>query len=86
MYTGQSNNSFSSSYTFDAMSEQEAKKYAIKMGITDSLRGIQQMYGNLTGNEDLLEKLKKKDQKLKKIFENPNYGDDVFKYYLGALL
>ena len=84
MYTGQSNNSFSSSYTFDAMSEKEAKKYAIKMGITDSLRGIQQMYGNLTGNEDLLEKLKKKDQKLKKIFENPNYGDDVFKYYLGA--
>jgi hypothetical protein len=84
MYTGQSDNRFSSSYTSDAMSEEEAKKYAIKMGITDSLRGIQQMYGNITGNDDLLEKLKKKDEKLKKIFENPNYGDDVFKYYLGA--
>ncbi len=84
MYTGQSDNRFSSSYTSDAMSEDEAKKYAMKMGITDSLRGIQQMYGNLTGNDDLLEELKKKDKKLKQIFENPNYGDEVFKYYLGA--
>ena len=66
------------------MSEEEAKKYAMKMGMSDSLRGIQQMFGNITGNEDLLEKLKKKDQRLKKIFENPNYGDEVFKYYLGA--
>ena len=35
MYTGQSDNRFSSSYTSDAMSEDEAKKYAMKMGITD---------------------------------------------------
>lgn len=84
MYTGQSDNRFSSSYTSDAMSEEEAIKYAIKMGISDSLRGIGQIFGNITGNDDLLEKLKKKDEKLKKIFENPNYGDDVFKYYLGA--
>jgi len=84
MITYGNSSRFNSSYTSDAMSEEEAKKYAIKMGITDSLRGIQQMYGNLTGNDELLEKLKKKDKKLKKIFENPNYGDEVFKYYLGA--
>ena len=84
MITYGNSSRFNSSYTSDAMSEEEAKKYAIKMGITDSLRGIQQMYGNLTGNDELLEELKKKDKKLKKIFENPNYGDEVFKYYLGA--
>ena len=41
------------------LSEKEALKYALEMGFTDSFRGIQQMYGNITGSDDLLEKLEK---------------------------
>jgi uncharacterized coiled-coil protein SlyX len=84
MITYGSSDRFNSSYTSDAMSEEEAKKYAMKMGITDSLRGIQQIFSNITGDEDALEKLKKKDKKLKQIFENKEYGDELLKYYLGA--
>lgn len=86
MITYGNSSRFNSSYTSDAMSEEEAKKYAIKMGITDSFRGIQQIFSNITGDEDALEKLKKKDNKLKKIFENKDYGDEVLKYYLGAAI
>ena len=47
MITYGSSDRFNSSYTSDAMSEEEAKKYAMKMGITDSLRGIQQIFSNI---------------------------------------
>jgi len=73
-------------YEADTMSANDAKKYALKMGITDSLRGIQQIYGNITNNEELLEKLKEKDSKLKNIFENKTYGDEAKKYYYGAAI
>ena len=69
-----------------AMSFKQARKYAMKMGMTDSTRGLQQMYANLTNKSSLLETLKKKDEKLKRIFENPDYGDKAFQAYLGSAI
>ena len=69
-----------------AMSFKQARKYAMKMGMTDSTRGLQQMYANLTNKSSLLETLKKKDEKLKSIFENPDYGDKAFQAYLGSAI
>ena len=66
------------------MSEEEAIQYALKMGFTDSWRGIQQMYGQITGSDDLLEKLSAKNKKLEEIFKNPEYGDKAFGFYLGG--
>ena len=66
------------------MSEDEAIQYALKMGFTDSWRGIQQMYGQITGSDDLLEKLSAKNKKLEEIFKNPEYGDKAFGFYLGG--
>ena len=52
--------------------------------MTDSIRGIKQMYGNITNNDELLETLKSKDEKLRRILEHPKYGSDALKYYLGS--
>ena len=62
----------------------DALKYAMKMGMTDSIRGVKQMYGNITNNDELLETLKSKDEKLRRILEHPKYGSDALKYYLGS--
>ncbi len=62
----------------------DALRYAMKMGMSDSIRGIQQMYGNISNNDELLESLKSKDEKLKRILEHPKYGSDALKYYLGS--
>ena len=62
----------------------DALRYAMKMGMSDSMRGIKQMYGNISNNEELLESLKSKDEKLKRILEHPKYGSDALKYYLGS--
>jgi hypothetical protein len=69
-----------------AMSEEEAIQYALKMGFTDSWRGIQQIYGEITNSDDLLEKLSAKDKKLDEIFKNPEYGDKAMGFYLGAAI
>lgn len=66
------------------ISQKEAISYAARMGASDSMRGIKQIFGNLTGNEDLLEELKKKDKKLKMIFENPEYGGKATAAYFGS--
>ena len=62
----------------------DALRYAMQMGMSDSMRGIKQMYGNISNNEELLESLKSKDEKLKRILEHPKYGSDALKYYLGS--
>ena len=72
------------SNTPDYLSESDAISYALKMGFSDSFRGIQQIYGNITGADDLLEKLSEKDKKLKAIFENPEYGSKAFGAYMGG--
>jgi hypothetical protein len=69
---------------FPSLSREEALKYAMKSGAMDSVRGIKQMFGKLTGNEDLLEELKKKNKKLKELMEHPEYGDEVTAAYLGS--
>jgi len=71
--------------SFEPLKGREASlKYAMKMGMTDSIRGIKQMYGNITNNDELLETLKSKDEKLRRILEHPKYGSDALKYYLGS--
>ena len=65
------------------MSEKEAIAYAREMGASDSIRGLKQMYGNITNQTDLLEALEKKDKKLKTIFKNPEFGNKAFQNYLG---
>ena len=69
-----------------ALSEQQAVKYAMKMGMSDSSRGLQQIYAKLTKKSSLLDTLKDKDKKLKDIFENPEYGDKAFQSYLGSAI
>ena len=69
-----------------ALSEQQAVKYAMKMGMSDSSRGLQQIYAKLTKKSSLLDTLKDKDEKLKAIFENPEYGDKAFQSYLGSAI
>ncbi len=68
----------------DYMSQEEAIKYAAKRGIDDSIRGIQQMYGQVTNNEELLDALKAKDEKLNKIFENEEYGGKALAAWMGT--
>lgn len=65
------------------MSEKEAIAYAQEMGASDSIRGLKQIYGNITNQTDLLEALEKKDKKLKTIFKNPEFGNKAFQNYLG---
>ena len=56
--------------SFEPLKGREASlKYAMQMGMTDSIRGIKQMYGNISNNEELLESLKSKDEKLKRILQ-----------------
>jgi len=64
----------------------EAISYAMKMGFTDSYRGLKQLYANNRSNEEIIETLSNKDKKLKKIFENPKYGDKAFMGFMGGVV
>jgi len=66
------------------LTEKEAIEYATEMGMSDSWRGIKQIFGQITGKEDLLESLKNRDEKLKAIFEHPKFGQKAFGTYLGS--
>ena len=68
------------------ISEEEALRYAAARGADDSIRGIQQIYGQITNNEQLLEKLQEKDTKLKAIFDNPQYGSKALAAYMGTTM
>ena len=70
----------------DYMSQREALAYASKRGFDDSMRGIQQMYGQVTNNEELLEALKKKNDKLVKIFDNEEYGGKAQAAWMGTMM
>jgi hypothetical protein len=69
-----------------AMTKGEAIRYAITRGFDDSIRGVKQMFGQLTGNEDILEELKKKDRKLREIFDHPEYGSAAQASYFGSAM
>ena len=66
------------------LSEAEALKYVVKKGMMDSIDGLRQIYGQITSDDELLEKLKTEDEKLKKIFDNKEYGTKAFSSYLGS--
>ena len=75
-----------SSFNPNFISESEAIAYAARRGFDDSFRGIKQIYGNITNNEELLEALKEKDEKLNAILENQDYGGKALMAYMGGLV
>lgn len=75
-----------SSFNPNFISESEAIAYAARRGFDDSFRGIKQIYGNITNNEELLEALKEKDEKLNAILENQDYGGKALAAYMGGLV
>ena len=69
------------------LDKEEAMKYAVSMGASDSARGIGQLFGKAGeyfGWEGLSEKLKEKDKKLKAILESEEYGKDAMIAFLGS--
>ena len=84
---GSVQSSFSDNYSssFDINNRKDDIAYAAKMGASDSARGISQIFGNITGNENLLKELKKRDEKLRIILDNPEYGSQAFQAYLGSV-
>tara|TARA_R110002073_G_scaffold67899_1_gene168779 strand:+ start:2864 stop:7309 length:4446 start_codon:yes stop_codon:yes gene_type:complete len=79
-------NTSTSSIRGEYMTQDEAIRYATKMGMTDSIRGLQQMYGQITNSEDLLDKLKSKDEKLNQILENEEYGGKALAAWMGSAI
>jgi len=62
------------------LNKDEAIDYATSMGVSDSLRGIAQLFGkggDFFGWDALTNSLKKKDKKLQAILEHPEYGKDA---------
>lgn len=69
------------------LDKEEAIKYAVSMGASDSARGIAQLFGKAGeyfGWDDLSEKLKEQDKKLKAILESEQYGKDAMIAFLGS--
>ena len=69
------------------LNKEEAMKYAVGMGASDSARGIGQLFGKAGeyfGLDGLSEKLKEKDKKLKAILESEEYGRDAMIAFLGS--
>ena len=66
------------------MDQEEALKYATKMGASDSLRGIAQGFGKTVGWETVTDYLKEKDKKLTAILNHPEYGTKANVAFLGA--
>ena len=69
------------------LDKEEAIKYAVNMGASDSARGIGQLFGKAGeyfGWDGLSEKLKEKDKKLKAILESEEYGKDAMIAFLGS--
>ena len=68
------------------MDQEEALKYAAKMGASDSLRGIAQGFGKIVGWETLTDSLKEKDKKLTAILNHPEYGLKANAAFLGSAI
>ena len=66
------------------MTEEEALEYATGMGMSDSARGIGQIFAKATGWDNLDEKLKEKDKKLHAVFQNEEFGGKAFAAFLGS--
>ena len=64
----------------------EAVKYAIKMGSSDSLRGINQLLSQGFNNEEELERLAEADRKLYKIMQHPEFGTEAATAFFTAAI
>jgi hypothetical protein len=65
----------------------EAMRYATKMGSSDTARGIAQLFGKAGeyfGADGLTNALKKKDDKLRAIFNSPEYGNQALATFLAS--
>ena len=71
------------------LDKSEALGYAVSMGASDSLRGIGQFFGKAGekfGWDDVSERLKKQDEKLKQILEHPEYGKQATAAFLSSAI
>ena len=68
------------------LTKKEALKYARRMGMSDSLRGIAQLGSGLFRMDDATEKLKTMDHRLHKILENPEYGTRALGAFMGMAM
>ena len=64
----------------DDITATEAVAFAAGLGVTDSVRGIQQLTGIAT------EELEKEQVKLRKLIQHPEYGGRVLTAYMGGIV
>ena len=67
----------------------EALDYAVKMGASDTARGVAQLFGKggeYFGVDGLTNKLKEKDNKLRAIFDSEEYGNEALVTFLSAAI
>jgi len=76
-------NNYNSTYE---LTKSEALTYAAGMGASDTARGISQMFSNVVGWDEASEALKKKDDKLREIFENPEFGAEAMITFLSTAI
>ena len=70
-----------------SMSMSDAIGYATEMGVSDSLRGLSQLWSQAWGDEEELERLRKKQDKLYAIMTHPEYGTAASgAYFTSAIL
>jgi len=68
------------------LTKSEALTYATGMGASDSARGISQMFSNAIGWDTASEALKKKDKKLRAVFEHPEFGTEAMIAFLSSAI
>jgi len=66
------------------MDKKEAMEYAAKMGMSDTARGIGQAFSSAVGWDEASDWLKSKDDTLRAIFENEEYGQEAMVNFLGT--
>ena len=76
-------NNYNSAYE---LTQSEALTYAAGMGASDTARGISQMFSNVVGWDEASEALKKKDDKLREIFEHPEFGTEAMVTFLSSAI
>ena len=76
-------NNYNSTYE---LTQSEALTYAAGMGASDTARGISQMFSNVVGWDEASEALKKKDDKLREIFEHPEFGTEAMVTFLSTAI
>ena len=71
------------------LSKVEALDYAVKMGASDTARGVAQLFGKAGeyfGVDGLTNKLKEKDNKLRAILNSEEYGNEALVAFLSSAI